>query len=85
VLQGIENNSSVDLIAKEVGINPSCVMQIIEEAENSFDCELIDRSGSQALTLTPKAKAILEAYLQTEKEVAELVSRRFAEFCKEQL
>ena len=79
LLQGVEEEHSLNKATQRMGMAYSKAWRIMKEAEAQLGCKLLDRDGARGSSLTPEGKAVMDAYLQLQAEVRELLDRRVPE------
>ncbi len=79
LMEGVEEEHSLNRAAKRMGMAYSKAWRIIKEAEAQLGYELLDRDGARGSTLTPQGKHALETYWSIKREVTEILERRVHE------
>lgn len=76
LMEGVEQEHSLNRAAKRMGMAYSKAWRIIKEAEAQLGYELLARDGARGSTLTPQGKRALEVYRSIQQEMDELLRRR---------
>lgn len=76
LMEGVEEEHSLNRAAKRMGMAYSKAWRIIKEAEAQLGYELLARDGARGSTLTPQGKRALEVYRSIQQEMDELLCRR---------
>ncbi|HJG30714.1 LysR family transcriptional regulator [Collinsella tanakaei] len=79
LMDGVEEEHSLNRAAKRMGMAYSKAWRIIKEAEGQLGYELLARDGARGSTLTPEGKRALEVYWSIKQEVTEILERRVHE------
>ena len=79
LLRHVDALHSLRKAAAEMGMAYSKAWRIVNEAEGQLGCKLIERDGARGSTLTPRGRRALEAYLDIQAEVDEVLRRRARE------
>lgn len=79
LMDGVEEEHSLNRAAKRMGMAYSKAWRIIKEAEGQLGYELLARDGARGSTLTPEGKRALEVYWSIKREVTEILERRVHE------
>ena len=80
LLEGVEQERSLNRAAKRIGMAYSKAWRVIREAEGQLGYELLIRDGARGSTLNEEGRRALETYRSIEAEVRAIVERRKGEF-----
>ena len=78
-LAGVDEERSLNRAAKRMGMAYSKAWRLVREAEAHLGYDLLARDGARGSTLTPRGRRALEAYLDIQAEVDEVLRRRARE------
>lgn len=79
LLAGVDEERSLNRAAKRMGMAYSKAWRLVREAEAHLGYDLLARDGARGSTLTPRGRRALEAYLDIQAEVDEVLRRRARE------
>ena len=79
LLQGVDEERSLNRAAKRMGMAYSKAWRIIKEAEAQLGCELLDRDGARGSSLTDEGRRAMEAYLELQDAMNETLRVKAAE------
>ena len=79
LMDGVEEEHSLNRAAKRMGMAYSKAWRIIKETEAALGFQLLNRDGAHGSTLTDEGNTILDAYIdidaKLQKEAAKLFSK----------
>lgn len=74
LLEGVEQEGSLNRAAKRMGMAYSKAWRIVREAEAHLGSPLLARNGARGSELTDEAKAYMQSYRSLQKKVEALVN-----------
>lgn len=77
--EGVRDNGSLYAAARAMGMAYSKAWRIMKDTEAALGLQLLDRDGAHGSTLTEEGRALLDAYVSMEKDLAEEARRLFAQ------
>jgi len=74
---GVRDVGSLNAAAKNMGMAYSKAWRIIKDTEKALGLQLLDRDGAHGSTLTAEGNALLDAYLELDREMNKASEQAF--------
>lgn len=76
---GVREKGSLNAAAKDMHMAYSKAWRIMKDTESTLSIRLLDRDGAHGSTLTPEGDALLDSYLEIDRDLNEYALKLFAQ------